>query len=154
MKKQPMKKFAASDLAVAGVLCFVAVLAASCVSPAQAQTIGLHIGSWHDARGFNDSNPGLYYQAESGLTLGVLRNSEARNSAYAGYTAQWPVGGRQADVSVTAGVIAGYRVGTMPMVIPSVGLALTDTVKARVALIPKVHKRGANAVHLMLEKRL
>ena len=119
--------------------------------PAFAGTVGLHVASYHDSGNFNNVNPGVYYRADSGLTIGTYCNSEsAKNhctlSSYAGYS----LSSRSYNgfsTSLTLGVITGYQAGTMPMAVPSVAYK-----NVRLAFVPKVNKLGANVLHLMLEK--
>lgn len=87
----------------------IGIMSAYC--DARASTIGVHLYSPH----FNDESneperlrmrdftPGLYWRGESGLTLGIARNSFTRTSVYAAYTLER---GRWA---LTAGAITGYR---------------------------------------------
>jgi len=93
-------------------LAFVASLAVSHCA-AQAQTMGLHLYSPHFAVDRDapehlqprDVTPGLYWRGESGLTLGVVRNSHARWAGYAGYT--WETEGRRWAALV--GAISSYQ---------------------------------------------
>ena len=129
------------------------LLLAAAASTAQADTIGMHVASWHSEPGFNGRNPGAYWRADSGLTLGAYCNSQSRStrfpdaptckvSTYAGQS--FEVG----PVTLTAGIITGYAIGTVPMVIPSVKLG--DHL--RIAFIPRINpKNSAHTVHAMLE---
>ena len=126
-----------------------------CFSPLLlgATTLGLHIGSKHDTQGFNDTNPGVYLRLDNGSTLGTVRNSLNQQSFYAGMT--W---GRQVtenlEVGVTVGGITGYKLPVTPMIIPSTAYRVVEGVRIRGALLFKVHRDGANALHLMFEKEL
>lgn len=136
---------------------FFLLLALLFCTNAHADTIGLHVLSYHDKPGFNNANPGLYANVQ-GFTAGFYCNSESRSplfprapackvSTYVGYTVD--IG----PVSLTAGVITGYVRGTTPMLLPSVRLPAIIGIHPRIAVIPKIDpKRGANVVHLMLEK--
>lgn len=92
---------------------FVAALLVSHCQ-AQADTMGVHLYSPHfgvdrDAPEHlqpRDVTPGLYWRGDSGLTLGVVRNSHNRWAGYAGYTLER---GRWA---ITLGAISGYRYET------------------------------------------
>lgn len=108
----------------------------------QAQVLGVHVGSHHVGGGYCNENPGIYYRAESGLTLGAYRNSECRRwSAYAGHT--WGD-----HIALTVGAVTGYeRASVLPLVVPSVRFG-----PARVAVLPPVGGMPT-VIHLMLEKR-
>lgn len=136
-------------------------------SRVNAGTLGMHAASWHSEPGFNNTNPGAYYVADNGATVGAYCNSESRSelfpnakvcqvSAYTGYTASADFG--PLNAAVTVGVITGYQRGTAPMVLPTLSLADNLTIagvnigKPRVAFIPKIDpKRGAHVVHLAWE---
>jgi hypothetical protein len=132
-------------------LILVAALLAA--TTAQADTIGLHLASWHSKPGYNNVNPGAYWRGDSGLTVGAYCNSESRSALfpgarrcelarYVGYSFE------AGPVTLTAGVIDGYQRGAVPMVLPSVKLG--DTL--RLAFIPRIDpKRGAHVLHLMAE---
>ncbi len=115
-------------------------------------TVGLHTVSWHDQPGYHSATPGLYAMAPNGATAGVLRNSQGRLGAYAGWTWQTthtlPV-----RAAVTAGVVTGYSLGpVLPMVVPSVAVQITPRTALRVVLLPAWHpKQGANAANLAME---
>ncbi len=89
---------------------FVAVLVVSHCQ-AQAGTMGVHLYSPHftdesdtpERLRMRDFTPGLYWRGDSGLTLGVVRNSFTRTSVYAAYTLE------RGRWSLTAGAITGYR---------------------------------------------
>lgn len=112
---------------------------------AQACTLGLHIGSQHyPAQSYNNANPGAYYIASNGVTVGGYYNSERRPSFYAGYS--WDYGPFRLQV----GGITGYYKPVLPMVAPSVALGYGF----RVAVLPKVERGGSTVVHLMYEVKL
>ena len=132
-----------------------ALLLALLAGAAQADTIGLHVGSWHSRPGYNNVNPGAFYRADDGLTVGAYCNSQSRSpnnpdaptcrpSAYAGVT--W---GGDGLVALTAGVVTGYTYGPLPIVLPSIKLG-----PVRVGVLPKVEPMGAWVVHAMLEMKL
>jgi hypothetical protein len=144
-----------------GLLVFTAV-----ASPAHAQTpnaedrhplapsaIGLHIGSHHlEARQtgtWNDINPGIYARWSSGLVMGTLRNSERRQSVYAGWTWETPRWhGLGADVTV--GGITGYARTVSPLLALSGSLKAGNTT-ARISYLPKAHPKASAALHLSTE---
>lgn len=80
---------------------------------ARADTVGAHLYSAHFAVDRDapehlqprDVTPGLYWRGESGLTLGVVRNSHARWAGYAGYT--WETEDRRWAALV--GAISSYQ---------------------------------------------
>lgn len=133
-----------------------AITALACISSttaAQAATIGLHAATWHDRSGYEATTPGISWRADSGLTLGALRNSLGRPSAYAAWT--WSTDeSRHLSAAITAGLITGYDIKpAAPLVAPSLALRLADqgpTVRA--LLLPRWHpKQGATAVHFSVE---
>lgn len=80
---------------------------------AQAQTVGLHVGSVHldgqlqRVRGWNDVNPGVYVRWDSGLTVGAFVNSVKRRSHYVGWS--WQARPMQGlEVALTLGALDGY----------------------------------------------
>lgn len=133
--------------------------AALCIATvASAKTIGVHVGSWHSAQGYNNVNPGLMVRAESGLTAGAHCNSESRSerfptakrcqvAAYLGQHADWePTPGLK--VSLTGGVLTGYsRAKVLPFVVPS--LLIGDHV--RLIYAPRVEPKGVQTASLALE---
>ncbi len=133
--------------ALAGIACWVSLWPAVC----NAATLGLHLGSQHDAPGFDNANVGVYAMFDNGLTLGTFNNSESRQSVYVGKTWHYPLTPRLA-ASATVGGITGYGSTVSPLLVPSLALELVPGLKLRSALLFKVKKSGANAVHLMLEK--
>ncbi len=112
---------------------------------ASASTLGLHIGSQHfPAKDFNNANPGMYYIADSGATVGGYYNSERKLSLYAGYTYDY------GPFRLQAGVITGYSRPVLPMVAPSVALGHGF----RLTVLPKVARGGASVIHLTWETKL
>lgn len=117
---------------------------------AKADTIGAHLVTAHDKPGLCNVNPGAYYRADSGLTAGAYHNSDCRMSAYAGWT--WQTEGAT-RLALTAGLVTGYRAHlVMPLLVPSVARDLRDGWAVRLTFIPRVEKRGANALHLSVER--
>lgn len=137
------------------IRCMVGLAFAAASFATSADTVGLHIGSQHyPAKDFNNFNPGAYYRWDSAPVAGGIPviggyyNSERRASFYGGLHYQWGYAG------VTIGAITGYSKPVLPLVAPSIMLPITDRVAARVVYLPKVEKRGAHVVHLMLEFKL
>ena len=131
-----MKKFA------------VAVAVLLCAAGALADTVGAHLVTVHDRPGFNGVNPGLYWRGDGGLTAGAYRNSENRDSVYGGYTwtgCAW---------SLSALVVAGYKAGTVPALVPSYAFGLGDGVSVRASLVLNPMKGGASGVHASVEYRI
>lgn len=124
-----------------------ALLLAGMAPVASADTVGVHLGSLHiPAKGYNNSNPGLYVRLDSGWTGGLYRNSLRKNSVYAGYT--WTHGA----FSVTAGGVTGYFETLQPLLVPSFALFTYQGITPRIAFIPRVEKKiGAHVLHLMVE---
>lgn len=122
--------------------------AAFLASAAHAQTVGLHLGSWHSEPGYNNANPGVYVRLENGLTAGAYRNSFRKTSVYAGWTWQADIAGFRP--AITAGLISGYRHPFL--VVPSIAAPEIGSVRLRVAYVPRLDPKGAHVIHLMAEK--
>lgn len=132
------------------------ILVASCgMQPATAETrFGAHLGSYHFSGDFNNFNPGVYVY-HNGWTLGTYYNSERNQSVYAGYTAEWQLGG-QWSAALTVGAISGYaRASVLPMAIPSVAWRIPGGLGSalRVSVVPPVGRGSAAAVHASIEWR-
>lgn len=92
----------------------VGLLSAYC--QARADTIGFHLYTPHFAEDKDvperlrnsDVTPGLYWRGDSGLTLGVVRNSLRRPAVYAAYTVQ----SDDKRWALSLGAITGYRYRT------------------------------------------
>lgn len=112
--------------------------------PLTACMFGLHLMTYHvdTEAGYSNHNPGIYADC-GGVTVGHYRNSERGISDYLGYTF------KTGPVDWTAGVITGYKRGTMPMLLPSVKVAK----HFRLALLPPIPGANSNTagVHLMYE---
>lgn len=152
----------------------LALLASTTAAPAG--TLGVHLVSAHFgapvAAYMNNTNPGLYWRGEGGLTAGAYRNSLGRMSLYLGHTLG------TGPLQLTLGVVSGYqrkridgaefcpgvgwtnchthagnRAALAPLVAPSLRLPLpgADTAgAARITWLPS--KAGhAHAIHLSLE---
>jgi len=106
----------------------------------EALNFGLHLGTYHidvNQADYNDVNLGAYVMCD-GWTAGTLRNSDLRQSTYAGYTAQASIFG------LTVGTISGYG-KPHPLAVASVKLGYL-----RVGVFPRY--RGSPAgIHFMLE---
>lgn len=91
----------------------VVIGAASGWCTARADTIGVHVYTPHfaehkdvpDRLRNSDVTPGLYWRGDSGLTLGVVRNSLRRPAVYAAYTVE----SDDKRWALTLGAISGYR---------------------------------------------
>jgi len=121
-------------------------------------TIGLHLASVHSNTNPkhppNNVNPGVYVETTEGWTAGTYRNSQYRQSFYAGRTLDLDLA-PVITASLTLGAITGYRQSpVLPLAVPSLRLRLSDDVATRVAYVPRVEKKGAAAVHLMVEFKL
>lgn len=95
------------DLAIAAAICAAAVAAAFWSPAAQAQTMGVNLVTAHASGGFRSWTPGLYARSDSGLTAGILRNSEGGASAHLSQT--WRVQPLGIPLDLQAGAITGYR---------------------------------------------
>ena len=122
-------------------------------SLAQAQTLGIHLVSWHDKPGFNNTNPGLYLKTQEGYLVGTVKNSENAQSYYAGKVFDYPLT-RKVSGSLTVGVISGYKASPLlPLVTPSVSIRVNPSDSLRVSYLPKVNKAGSHALHMSFERR-
>ncbi len=90
------------DLATAGAIC-----AAAIASECRAQTIGANLVTAHASGGYRAWTPGFYARIDSGLTAGILRNSEGGMSAHVSKT--WRVLPLGVPIDLQAGAITGYR---------------------------------------------
>jgi hypothetical protein len=120
-------------------------------------TLGMHLHTVHfGGHHLNDSNPGLYLHARSGLlagaSVGVYRNSYRDTSAYAAYT--WETTTRLA--AVTVGGVTGYRSARIaPLLVPSLRLPLPwPDAGLRLSYLPRAVKHGAAGLHISLETDL
>lgn len=125
-----------------------ALAALTLAMPAEAGTIGFHVGSHHmPEKNYNNFNPGMYYRTDEGWTVGAYRNSLSKNSVYAGYT--WKFFG---FLEVTTAGVTGYFDAVQPLLVPSISLFTYRGVTPRLAYIPQVEKKiGSHVFHLMVE---
>lgn len=104
--------------------------------------IGIDLGTLHDhPQGLCNLNPGIYWITDSGLTAGLVRNSECRLGAWGGFT-------RSAWVfSVTVGAVAGYRSApVLPLLVPSVTVD-----RFRITYLPRYTGSQSGGIHLSVE---
>ena len=112
---------------------------------ATAGTLGIHIGSQHfPSKDYNNVNPGVYYIADDGATVGTYYNSERRQSVYAGWTFD------SGPWRLQVGAITGYQGRVLPMVAPSVALGHGF----RLTVLPKLERDGAAVAHITWETKL
>lgn len=132
------------------------VLVCALLTPlaANAQTVGLHLGSHHTGPGYCDANPGAYYRSRDGWTAGAYRNSECKRwSAYAGRTWEYEFPNRWA-LAGTVGIITGYRrAAVLPLAVPSLRTPYYRGAALRVVYLPRLGDLPA-VWHVMVEKRL
>jgi len=117
------------------------------------ETVGLHLASKHSSykQQWNDANVGVYARWGNGITLGTMRNSERTQSYYAGWTGDWALT-KRIDAGLTLGLITGYkRAKVLPMVVPSLRLAVTENLGLRTSYIFNPDKGGAHALHISAE---
>lgn len=123
---------------------------------AQPEIVGVHIGSHHlnpapaHVGQWKNANPGVYARWANGFTVGTLRNSERRQSVYAGWTIEGP---RAWTIrpSATVGVITGYAAGPFPLAAIGIATSVTDRASVRVSWLPKAGDHGSHALHLSME---
>lgn len=110
--------------------------------------VGAHLVSAHAKSGYESATYGLYVRSCSGVTAGVLRNSEGRSSAYLAQT--WSTSGGR--LSMTAGGITGYRSARVsPLLVPSVSLPVSARGAVRLSFLPQSTRGGSSALHLSIE---
>lgn len=134
----------ASRVCEAVIYGLVAALVFLAARPAQAQTLGLHVATWHDRSGYNNINPGVYVRTDSGFTAGAYRNSIRKPSVHAGYT--WAKPTSFGDISLTAGAVTGYDRPLQPLLVPSIRAGHT-----RLTILPRADPKGAAGAHLSWE---
>lgn len=135
-----------------GALASLLLIAACSAAAEPAWQLGLHVASAHERGGYESSTPGLYLRAPSGATLGLLRNSQGRSSAYAAHT--WQSVDRR--WALTAGLVSGYDSAPVsPLLCASLRQPLGAGRALRLAYIPRPPgKGGSAALHLSLEADL
>lgn len=144
-------KAALHRCALALLLALLIVLAPGLIAPAHAaDTIGLHLASAHSRPGFENATVGVYLRRDDGLTLGALRNSYGRLSAYGAWTLQTD----DQRFGLTVGAITGYPAARVSVLIaPSVRWELSPGWAARLVLLPKPPQHAsAAALHLAIER--
>jgi hypothetical protein len=129
---------------------FITALLGLAACGVQADTVGLHLASIHMSSGkYNNYNPGLYWRADRGLTIGGYRNSENRNSYYAGWTFE----DRSHAVGLTVGAVSGYWKKDGGKLMPLVALSVRPLDNVRITFTPASHRTVA-VLHFSLETRL
>ncbi len=113
-------------------------------------TVGLHLGSFHSATGYNDFNPGIYIELPNHITAGHYYNSNYRDSTYLGYTYAY-----NSRIDFTLGLTTGYQIYKYtPLLVPTYKFFnIVEDFNLRVAFIPRFFGVvQANVLHAMLEK--
>ena len=132
-------------------LAIAATLGMSC--QVRAATIGLHLGSKHEAQGMNNVNPGVYVRDARGWTAGAYLNSVCRASLYVGRTWESPQW-HGLSAAVTVGAVTGYERSVTALLVPSVAYSgAIGTVRLGIVPRPPV-AGGQGALHLMVERAL
>ena len=129
-----------------------AVLAAVLCSSAAAQSAVLHGPSHHTSAGFNNNNYGLGYKSADNFVVGVFRNSENKNSAYAAHEFKLSTWG-----SVVVGAATGYKAAAvMPVIMPTVTVSFGELglVFGAMPYYSLTEKKWGVVVHTMLEFKL
>lgn len=132
----------------------ICALAVACGQAKADTRVGLHLGSWHETPGYNNTNPGVYVY-HNGWTAGTYYNSERHQSYYAGYTFEHPLFDGGVRLGATAGAITGYeRAKVLPMVVPSVAVSIPAGLgsAARLSFIPPIGGMPT-VLHLSVEFR-
>lgn len=108
----------------------------------------------HTGRPWNNVNPGAYVRWDR-VVAGTFYNSIRQQSVYVGYA--YPLFD---NVDIVFGAVTGYNAegraakAVMPMIIPSVHFAVTQTMSVRLNLALGAQKGAASAVNLALEWKL
>lgn len=121
-------------------------------NPYAVNTVGLHLGTWHQTGTWNDINPGVYVKLQNGMTFGTYYNSERKQSAYVGRTFSKNLT-QNLEIAATVGIISGYNKSVLPLVLPTVAYKFHQDFAARVGFVPKVNKQGSAGLHFMVEKQ-
>lgn len=114
--------------------------------------IGLDLYSYHlnTQAGLNNNTPGVYASFE-GATAGVYRNSHDRTSVFAGYVFETS----DRKLALLAGAVSGYKPEgkskILPMLIPSLRLALASQWALRASYVPRPPHGDSASIHLSLE---
>lgn len=153
MKLSHKAKAVASEIAFWAVLVAWFVGSALLLAPdAKADTIGVHAGTYHFNRNYNynEVNPGVYYQFDSGLILGTYKNSYSRTTVYAGLTAETDDG----RFAISGIIGTGYKGmcprfcnALTPAIVPSMRIGLAQGAALRLSL------PNLQGVHASLEYR-
>lgn len=107
------------DAIVVAAISAASVPAAFCTERAEAQTLGVNLVTAHTTPGYRVWTPGLYARSDSGLTVGILRNSEGSWGAHAGKT--WHTQAMGLPLDLQLGAITGYsRAPVVPLATASV----------------------------------
>lgn len=120
--------------------------------------IGLHLLSLHHpatyvddgvVRRYERETHGVYARAPNCLTLGAYRNSYGDPALYVGCTLQ----SKSKTFALLLGGVVGYeRAAVLPLVIPSVRIALGRDIALRIAGAPRFEKGGASVLHIAAER--
>jgi len=104
--------------------------------------LGLHLGTWHAAPGFNGVNPGGQVRCDN-LVAGAYYNSYRKPSAYLGYN--WPRVVGPVDLTIVAAT--GYpKAPVLLALVPSIKLESG----LRVSFVPSPN-RLVSVIHLSWE---
>jgi hypothetical protein len=137
----------------AGLALGLSMFCTSTHADTKVAAVGVHLVSAHAQGQWNDQNYGMYVRWTSGQVLGTYRNSEYRQSVYAGQVFT-VVDGPVITADVMVGVVSGYASGAIPAVIPTVGVRVADRTVLRTTFVPRVTRYGSAAVHLSVEFEL
>lgn len=111
---------------------------------AQADTVGIHLGTYHDKPGFQSINPGLYYKTDDQWVVGGYYNSMSKMSFYGGYVFE------HGPFALVAGGVTGYKYPLVPMLVPSI-----QYFGVRASFVPAIKGLiDANAIHLSYEFKI
>ena len=105
--------------------------------------VGLHIGSYHDKPGFNNTNPGIYLVSEDNTVVGIYNNSFKKPSLYVvkNFSTE------DKRFSLAIGAVTGYSQSpVMPLIVPSIKLG-----NFRLSFLPRSAPKNADVLHLSYE---
>lgn len=115
------------------------------INPAIASdtVVGVHIGSWHSEKGYNNKNPGVFVR-KNNIQTGIYKNSVDKTTAYVGLTKDVQVV-KNLSVGGMVGVGTGYSKSVVPMLVTSVKIG--DNV--RISYIPEIKTKKFYTPHVV-----
>lgn len=113
-----------------------------------AQTIGVHVASYHDTPGFNNDTKGLSLQLDD-LVVGTYKNSINNQSVYIAKEFKW-----SSSFSIYVGGVTGYHQKVMPLVLPTYTVSLSK-VDLKLGILPNVKGvTDSTVLHMVVQYKL